>query len=133
MVDSVVNEIVGTEFKYVWVDEDDKIMSPVHASIGKAINFASDWHENYIRLRNRREEIEAAIEEEINSTWNERQLETVKKSMGKMTRTGKPPKDIKRVQIVTTIEEPEDLERRSGQMVVQSSMGSSLKRYGCHA
>jgi hypothetical protein len=39
--------------RYVWVDEDDNQVSPVHRNFRTALNFVNGWHERWEKLLNR--------------------------------------------------------------------------------
>lgn len=115
---------------YAWLDENGEKMSPEHKTLGSAISFAADWHENYARVKRAVEKLwdEVANHEEGEDAWHEREAERIKKralkgddSLLRMSATGKAPYAIVRMVITTTFEEPPSSESTTAQVVLEAS------------
>lgn len=116
---------------YAWLDEDGEKMSPEHKTLGSAIKFAADWHENYARIKAFAERLWSEVaghEIDDDQPWHEREAERIKKKALKadeailrMSATGKAPCAIVRMVITTTFEEPPSSETTTAQVVFEAS------------
>lgn len=110
------------DIKYVWVDEDDEVMSPIHGSLGAALGFAGDWQEKWDKAQATFERAEATPED--HRTYSQRQiLENAEKTAMKLTKTGKPPHRLKYHVTTVTIEDMTDAEDSAAQLVLRRSHG----------
>lgn len=74
-------------YAYVWVDEDNAQVSPIHAKFGSALNFYEGWHERWAKI----------IEKHGPPTSDQLKSVVYSKAYTPMTRSGKPPVALKRL------------------------------------
>lgn len=92
--------------RYVWVDEDDKQVSPIHKELRSAFNFVNGWQHRFDRLiTEASEQGEKLTEEEIK---HDSRFQT---GYQKMTRSGKPPVKLKRIKISIEVLDPTEEEQ----------------------
>jgi hypothetical protein len=86
--------------RYVWVDEDDNQVSPIHKELRSAFNFVNGWDQRFERIKR-----ECFDDEEPSPEVIQRDPR-FQRAYQQMTRSGKPPVKLKRVRIEIKIEEP---------------------------
>lgn len=94
--------IYEEEIRYCWIDEDGSRVSPVHKDFGKALSWVSDWPQAWQRMIER----ENNISEGHSSNYQDREREILADLRDKLSRTGKPPRTLRRLVIRTTVESP---------------------------
>jgi hypothetical protein len=87
--------------RYIWTDEDGEQVSPLHKTFVTALAWREGWEENWERLQEQKAEFESNT---TDRSWYQRRLETLAKSIAKMSLTGKPPVDLHRHVATITIE-----------------------------
>lgn len=118
-------KIIGVEFHYVWVDETGDRMSPIHKSLGTAMNFVSDWHENFDRISSRLADLRHNEGESGLDHWEQRRLTAAIKRMDKLTSTGKPPVTLRRLVVTTTLEDPDEDDLSVAAKILEASKKSA--------
>lgn len=98
------------EILYCWIDEDGNQMSPTHRNFGAALSFVSDWQEKWDRLAQRQAELDGS-RDTMTDIYYERESERIDKHRIKLSSTGKPPAQLQRIVVRTTMEEPAGEER----------------------
>lgn len=73
--------------RYVWIDEDGAQVSPVHESLRAAIGFINGWHQRWDKLIEKWGEPTGPDDFHFQSAY------------APMTKSGKPPVDLKRVHV----------------------------------
>lgn len=108
--------------RYCWVDENGKRVSPVHKEFGYALSWISNWHDRWERFKIMDQQFDAEVrnyplEEETDTgrqtniiRYRERERERITKVGEKVTLTGLPPHDLKRLVIRTVVETPAEYE-----------------------
>lgn len=103
--------------RYVWVDEDENQVSPIHKELRSAFNFVNGWDERFERLKR-----EFCKDEDLDP--DDLTPEMIKhdsrfqRAYQQMTRSGKPPVELKRVTIEIKIEEPSEEEQALAMMML---------------
>lgn len=77
--------------RYVWLDEEGEQVSPVHQSLRSAISFISGWQTRWNTLIKRYGE------------YNLNNKSFFEKAYSPMTRSGKPPHQLKRLMVKTEL------------------------------
>lgn len=96
--------------RYVWIDEDDNQVSPIHKELRSAFSFINGWQDRFERLKRA-----FCADEDLDP--DDLTPEMIKhdsrfqRAYQQMTRTGKSPVKLKRVTIEIKIEEPSDEEK----------------------
>jgi len=90
-----VQIMTDTKVKYVWVDEDGNQVSPIHSKFSTAMHFVAAWWSRHDRVVDRWTSLENAPD-------------TLTQSL---TKTGKPPVDLKRLVIREEAAELSESER----------------------
>jgi len=87
---------IDEQIKYVWVDEDGREVSPVHAKFRSALSFYAGWHDKAERHRKR-------FGEDADLTQPHSGV-----GYSSLSKSGKAPVQLKRVVIRTYIEDLAD-------------------------
>ena len=90
--------------RYVWVDEDDNQVSPIHKELRSAFNFVNGWDEKIERFKREMGDEDLGFDD-IAADPGRRM------SYQKLTRSGKPPVKLKRVSIEVTVNEATEEEK----------------------
>lgn len=98
--------------RYVWVDEDDNQVSPIHKELRSAFNFVNGWSERFERLKNAFYEDEELTPEQVKNDPR------FQRAYQQMTKSGKPPVALKRVKIEIKVEEPSEEEQALAMMML---------------
>lgn len=85
--------------RYVWVDEDGEQVSPIHESMRAAINFINGWHPRWGKL------VERWGEPDDDDKFRKHY------AYAPMTKSGKPPTDLKRVHVQISVVDIDTEER----------------------
>jgi hypothetical protein len=91
--------------RYVWVDEDENQVSPIHKELRSAFNFVNGWSERFERLK------KAFCEDEELTLEQAKNDPRFHKAYSQMTKSGKPPVALKCVKIEIKIDEPSEEEQ----------------------
>lgn len=94
--------------RYVWIDEDGNQVSPIHREFHSAMTFVNGWQTRWDLLRGKHGR-DFDIEEEMSYTYSKFRA---------MTKTGKPPKELKRVVVRVAVEEPTDEEKDKAKVML---------------
>lgn len=130
--------VVDTHVQYVWLDEDGERVSPIHKTLGSAVNWVSEWHENCMRLQKKLEELYAL--QATFTTDSERKeyafgrcnqdIKSAENSSKKMSKTGKQPIKLGRWVMTTAVVDPNVDERRLSDLVLESSITNARRMFG---
>jgi hypothetical protein len=124
--------IYEDEIRYCWVDEDGARVSPVHKDFGKALSVIADWPAMLARVQRWQDELDEKRREKPDSELGdanyernnrEREEKRITEAMFKITRTGKPPVQLKRLVIRTLVE---DLEEHEAATVGQTFLSNGM-------
>ena len=96
---SIADDIKSETIRYVWLDEDGQVVSPIHEHFGAALGFINDWQGRWERLEERLAD-EQALEPPSQSHYT---IQRIQGRQEKMTRTGKPPSELHRVRVTVSL------------------------------
>lgn len=91
--------------RYVWVDEDDNQVSPIHKELRSAFNFVNGWSDRWARIV---EQYGDPTEE--GTSWTG--------SVDQLTKSGKPPVKLKRVVINIKVDDVTEEEQRMAEIMM---------------
>lgn len=93
------------DVRYMWIDEDGRVVrAEPFTDFAKALTWFQGWEARMIGLRRRLDQAE-----ENGRDW---QVDNYKKDIEMMSKTGKPPVELRRVVLQATVHEISPAERR---------------------
>lgn len=101
--------IYEEEIRYCWIDEDGARVSPVHKDFGKALSWVADWPESWARLN----QLQSQLSDAVSERWRQLDAEKIQRARARLTRTGKPPRVLRRLVLRTTTETIAEHERET--------------------
>lgn len=130
--------VVDTHVQYVWLDEDEQRVSPIHKTLGTAVNWVSEWHENYMRLQDKLQELYALLQtfntdkerDRYSFTRCSQNIKAAENSNKKLSLTGKQPVELARWVMTTAVVDPNTDEKRLSDLVLESSITNARRMYG---
>lgn len=90
--------------RYVWVDEDEKQVSPIHKELRSAFSFINGWHSRWARM--------------VEKWGTPNDGEYLHREFEAMTKSGKPPVKLKRVEISITVEDITEEEQKMAEIMM---------------
>lgn len=100
-----IDKIESVLPRYVWVDRDDRQVSPIHKELRSAFNFVNGWNDRWTRIVE-----QYGDPNEEGTTWTG--------NLDQLTKSGKPPVKLRRVVIDIKVEDVTEEEQKMAEIMM---------------